>query len=116
MLPALAGSEVALLLATVLAVALFALPVFSNDRSALTYFVATLTVLVVAGLVRDGRFTQAIVWVLLAAASLQLLGSSFAQRQKQLRDIINLLVADNQATGTRYADHELPTIVERLRQ
>lgn len=113
MLPALAGSEVALLLATVLAVALFALPVFSNDRSALTYFVATLTVLVVAGLVRDGRFTQAIVWVVLAAASLQLLGSSFAQRQKQLREIINLLVADNQATGTRYADHELPTIAER---
>ena len=78
----------AALLSGVLAIALFAIPVFGEYGHAYTYFLSTLGLLLLGAMLRDGHFVNVTLWVAMAMATLQLLASVYFRTHHALRDAL----------------------------
>ena len=92
LLPHASGIQLAVLAAANFAVAVIAIPVFSEQKGAFYYFLTTLTVLALAAILRDGRFYLAAAWLLLGSACLVLVGSVYYRTHAHLRGIVRTLL------------------------
>ena len=96
------STALAAMLSAALAVALFGIPVFGEQVIAYTYFFATLGLMTLGGVIYGGHHDGAILWVMLAMVTLQLVASSYFRTHRALRDTLRLVLGAEppSATGT----------------
>ena len=111
LLPYADSTALAALLSGVLTIALFAIPVFGEHRSAYTYFLATLGLLIIGGLLYDGHHASVMLWVAMAMATLQLVASGYFRSHHALRDALWHMLSLHQLAAKR-PRHDTQQLIE----
>ena len=112
LLPYADGAALAALLSGMLAIALFAIPVFGEQGGAYSYFLVTLGLVTVSGIIVDGHHTHVTLWVIMAMATLQLVASSYSRSQQALRDTLTHLLGLDALMGGR-ASRDVPGLLKQ---
>ena len=124
LLPHADGAALGVLFCAALAVALIAIPVLGEQPVAYLYFLATLGLLVIGGVVRDGHHGAIVLWIALAMATLLLVAHVYFRTAQALRGVtLRLLILTGAAPASssagaeqlaRNADSALDDIVTAL--
>ncbi len=92
LLPGTSAMQLSVLMAAAFAVSLIGIPVFATKKNAFHYFLATLTVLSVAALVREPGNLLTVLWVLIANGCLLVAGSVFYRSHTRLQSLLEKLL------------------------
>ncbi len=99
LLPYADDAALAVLLSAVLAVALVAIPVLGEQTAVYPYFLVTLGLLTIGGLMHEAQHTGLMLWVALAMATLALLSHVHRRSQDALRTLLQRLLQISGAHG-----------------
>lgn len=103
LLPYAQGPALATLLSGAFAIALIAIPVLGERPNAYTYFLSTLGLLIIGGIIHDAHHTSLMMWVALGIATLALLGNVYVRTHDALRKVLLRLLRISQGHGLGHA-------------
>lgn len=95
LLPYADSSAVAAMLSGALAVALFGIPVFGEQSNAYTYFLGSLGLTTLVGIIFDGQHSGVVLWVIVTMATLQLVASGYFRAHHALRETLRLVLGQH---------------------